>query len=146
MAHPHCSCIVARLISCGLRLDPGSPTGLGRRIRTCPDLSPSVRLPARVARETMAMRFLPAVYQGTTLGRASQPSTEAKIRHLNNDNWTPAEQQRMFQQLQELNRKQIEKRAGDDELSAVVESYELAYRMQMKAPARSTCPTNRPKR
>jgi len=33
-----------------------------------------------------------------------------------------------------LNRQQVAKREGDDELSAVVESYELAYRMQMKAP------------
>lgn len=78
--------------------------------------------------------FLPAVYQGTALGRASLPSTEAKIKNLASEGRTEREQQELFQQLQALNHQQIQTRQHDDELAAVVESYELAFRMQMKAP------------
>ncbi|MCA9175940.1 MAG: DUF1501 domain-containing protein [Planctomycetales bacterium] len=78
--------------------------------------------------------FLPAIYQGTTLGRAMLPATEARIRHLTNERLDKPELQRMFDQLQALNRQQVSRRPEDDELAAVVESYELAFRMQMKAP------------
>src|SRR5690606_31351336 len=43
------------------------------------------------------------------------------------------EQHRRFQLLQSLNRSQSA--PGDDELNAVIESFELAFRMQANAPA-----------
>ena len=78
--------------------------------------------------------FLPAIYQGTRLGRATLPAADARIENLTNANLSPAEQRQWFEQLQQLNRQQVAGRRDDDELSAVVESYELAYRMQTKAP------------
>ncbi len=75
--------------------------------------------------------FLPAVYQGTALGRAGGPATEATIRNLG-DATAPAEAERRFELLRELNGQQL--KAGDSEFEAVVNSYELAWRMQRNAP------------
>ena len=43
-------------------------------------------------------------------------------------------QKRQFEFLQAMNRKQLERTPGDDELEATIQSYELAFRMQMNAP------------
>ncbi len=75
--------------------------------------------------------FLPAVYQGTGLGRAGAPASEATIRNLGEDG---PEARRRFELLQELNAEQLRLRPGDSEFEAVVNSYELAWRMQRNAP------------
>lgn len=77
--------------------------------------------------------FLPAVYQGTTVGRAGAPTSEAKFRHVSNSAIPADHQREQLDFLQSLNRQQ-QVRAGDDELEAVINSYELAYRMQSNAP------------
>jgi hypothetical protein len=79
--------------------------------------------------------FLPAVYQGTAVGRAGIPTTEARIRNLTNPRLSSAEQRRRFDLLQGLNAEQMQRKTGDTELEAVVDSYELAFRMQSTAPA-----------
>jgi hypothetical protein len=76
--------------------------------------------------------FLPPVYQGTPVGRAGIPATDAKVRDLANDRLPPAEQQRQLDLLRAINAEQL--RAGDGELEAVIDSFELAYRMQNAAP------------
>ncbi len=78
--------------------------------------------------------FLPTAYQGTAIGRAGIPATEARIRNLVNNQLPPAEQRRQFELLQALNAEQLQRSAGDSELEAVIGSYELAYRMQTHAP------------
>jgi hypothetical protein len=78
--------------------------------------------------------FLPATYQGTTIGRAGQPARQATIRHLNNPRLSTGQRRQLFEQIQQLNRQQLAALPADDELSALVESYELAFRMQMQAP------------
>jgi hypothetical protein len=78
--------------------------------------------------------FLPAIYQGTVIGRAGQPAKNAKFRHITNENLSPEAQRKQFDFLQSLNRAQLAKAPGDDELEAAIDSFELAYRMQMHAP------------
>jgi hypothetical protein len=78
--------------------------------------------------------FLPAVYQGTPLGKAGAPATEATIRNLTNGLRSPEAQRRHFELLQELNQAQLDRRSHDPELEAVISSYELAWRMQHQAP------------
>jgi hypothetical protein len=73
--------------------------------------------------------FLPAVYQGTPLGRAGGPATEATIRNLGGG---APDAERQFELLRALNREQM--KPGDAEFEAVVNSYELAWRMQRNAP------------
>ncbi len=78
--------------------------------------------------------FLPAVYQGTAIGRAGVPSAQAKFRHIVNDSLSPEQQKKQFDFLQQINREQSQQAAKDDQLEAAIDSYELAYRMQMNAP------------
>ena len=77
--------------------------------------------------------FLPAIYQGTPIGRAGVPAKEATIRNLQ-----PArsieDARRQFDLLRDLNAEQLQQKPGDSELEAVINSYELAWRMQDSAP------------
>jgi len=77
--------------------------------------------------------FLPAVYQGTPLGNASVPSTQAAVRHLHGEMPAPR-QQRMLELLRDLNEDHAAARVGDSLLDARIQSFELAFRMQMEAP------------
>lgn len=77
--------------------------------------------------------FLPAVYQGTPLGRAGGPASESTIKNLRGS-LTPEQQRSRFDLLRELHQEQLRSRPGDRELEAVAESYELAWRMQANAP------------
>jgi len=77
--------------------------------------------------------FLPSVYQGTAVGRAGMRSNDAKIRYTASSQ-DPAVQRKQFEFLQKMNRGQAQRVGGADELDAAIESFELAYRMQMNAP------------
>jgi Protein of unknown function (DUF1501) len=77
--------------------------------------------------------FLPAIYQGTPVGRAGGPASEATIRNLSGP-LAPAEQRKHFDLLSELHTEQLKRTSGDAELEAVARSYELAWRMQHNAP------------
>ena len=78
--------------------------------------------------------FLPAVFQGTAIGKAGQPASEATLRNAVNTSLPRTEQERRFRLLQKLNAAQLASRPQDDQLEAVAESFELAWRMQMNAP------------
>src|SRR5262249_29089680 len=78
--------------------------------------------------------FLPAAYQGTAIGSASTPASSAQIRHIANRSLTPAEQRRQRDLPQTRNRAHNERVGGDDRIEGVIESYELAFRMQSAVP------------
>lgn len=78
--------------------------------------------------------FLPAAFQGTAVGKAGAPATEATIRNLANPELTDAAQRRQFDFLREMNAEQLRSSPGDSELEAVISSFELAWRMQHNAP------------
>ena len=78
--------------------------------------------------------FLPAKHQGTPLGRAGIPAVEATIKNLSQNNLSHTEQSKQFQLLRELNAEQLSNSPEDDKLNAVIDSYELAWRMQNNAP------------
>ena len=78
--------------------------------------------------------FLPAVYQGTAIGKAGAPAKDAQIRNLANVSFTHESQARQLDLLRELNAEQLRRTPGDAELEAVVNSYELAWRMQNNVP------------
>jgi hypothetical protein len=74
--------------------------------------------------------FLPGIYQGTALNPQGTPIDNlAPPGHM-----TPAEQRRQLDLVALLNRKHQEQNPGEAELAARIESFELAYRMQMAAP------------
>ena len=78
--------------------------------------------------------FLPPVYQGTAVGRAGVPAAQSTIKNLTSDRRAPAEQRAQFDLIRALNAEQLSRRPADGELEAVIDSFELAYRMQHSAP------------
>ncbi|VTS04204.1 DUF1501 domain-containing protein [Tuwongella immobilis] len=78
--------------------------------------------------------FLPTKFQGTAIGRAGVPAKDANIRNITNQTQSVDAQQRQLELLNRINREQFRMNSNDTELEAVIGSYELAYRMQTKAP------------
>jgi hypothetical protein len=78
--------------------------------------------------------FLPAVYQGTALGKAGGPAKEATIRNLTSVDGSLSDRRRQFEFLQALNAEQLQAHPGDAELEAAVNSFELGWRLQQNAP------------
>jgi len=80
--------------------------------------------------------FLPAAYQGTPMGNAATASHDAKIPFVENSH-TPKKLQRMeLDLLMELHQREMARpgRQHDHDLESRIESFELAFRMQMEAP------------
>jgi hypothetical protein len=74
--------------------------------------------------------FLPTIYQGTAFKPQGEP-----IDNLTRPTDLPADRQReQLDLLARLNKKGLEKTPGEADLSARIETFELAYRMQMAAP------------
>ena len=81
--------------------------------------------------------FLPPVFQGTPLGRTGQPAAEATIRNLNNQLLSSGDKDRQFGLLRGLHQEQMHRAAGSghqEAVEAVINSYELAWRLQANAP------------
>ena len=108
--------------------------GLGTENQNVPGFITLNPTPAKGGPRNYANAFLPAVYQGTAIGRAGIPTSQAKIRHLANAERSLSQQQEQLKLLQAINRDQIERQGGGDDLETVVDSFELAFRMQANAP------------
>jgi uncharacterized protein (DUF1501 family) len=73
--------------------------------------------------------YLPAQYQGTLMRPGEAPILNLRPQ----PEVSPAQQRATLDLVQSLNRRHLEAR-GDDELSARIAAYELAFRMQAAAP------------
>ena len=78
--------------------------------------------------------FLPAVYQGTAIGHAGGPASDLVIRNLSSPDASAASRKRSLDLLRAIDSAQLKQHPGDAELEAVVNSYELAGRMEDRAP------------
>ncbi len=76
--------------------------------------------------------FLPGVYQGTYIN-TEHTKIERLIEHIRNNHVSMPEQRQQIDLLQRMNRRHQEKRSQDAQLEARIQSFELAYRMQMDA-------------
>jgi hypothetical protein len=76
--------------------------------------------------------FLPGVFQGTYIDTQHR-ELDKLIENIRNKGLPMKEQRQQLDLLQEMNRQHEEKRQGDAQLEARVQSFELAYRMQMDA-------------
>ncbi len=74
--------------------------------------------------------FLPGIYQGTALKSQGPPIEDLQ----RNPEMTSKQQRSQLDLLGRLNRRQLQQDPGEPELAARIESFELAYRMQMAAP------------
>ncbi len=78
--------------------------------------------------------FLPAYFQGTPLGNASLPATEARLKHLGNRNVPLAAQRTQLDLLRQMNEEHLQQAGSHDGLEARIASFELAFRMQAEMP------------
>ncbi len=76
--------------------------------------------------------FLPGVYQGTLVNTA-QSDPKKLIAHIRNSQLTNDEQRRQFDLLRQLNARHLATRPDEGALEARIQSFELAYRMQVEA-------------
>ncbi|QDU40282.1 hypothetical protein Mal4_46380 [Maioricimonas rarisocia] len=79
--------------------------------------------------------FLPAVYQGTAIGDIKTPVRQAKIGNINNPQYTSTLQREQLDVIQSLNERMARRDPADSQIDGVIESYELAFRMQSELPA-----------
>ena len=77
--------------------------------------------------------FLPAIYQGTPVGHEKTPTEKAQIRNLTNATHTAAQQRQQLQLIRQFNREFGEQTAADRQAEGMIQSLELAFRMQTSA-------------
>src|SRR6476660_9388966 len=76
--------------------------------------------------------FLPGVFQGTYID-TKNTKIEKLIEHIKHNYTSLPEQRAQLDLLHQLNDRHANARQKDAQLEARIESYELAYRMQMDA-------------
>jgi len=76
--------------------------------------------------------FLPGAHQGTYLD-TKEREVDKLIENIRNDFLKPGRQRAQLDLLKKLNEKHRDERNGSPELETRIQSYELAYRMQMEA-------------
>ena len=76
--------------------------------------------------------FLPAIYQGTHIN-TTKNKPEEWIEDITNTRISRVAQRRQLDLLSELNAEQQRRRESDPQLEARIQSFELAYRMQLEA-------------
>lgn len=76
--------------------------------------------------------FLPGAYQGTHIDTKSTKVSDL-IQNIRNSKIPYEQQRKQLDLLQRLNQKHFEPRAEDGQLESRIQSFELAYRMQMEA-------------
>jgi hypothetical protein len=79
--------------------------------------------------------FLPAAYQGTTLGFAGQRPSDARIPFTANPDARRDLQRLELNLLAQMEKRHAHDREADAELDARIASFELAFRLQSQAPA-----------
>ncbi|HEX8916473.1 MAG TPA: DUF1501 domain-containing protein, partial [Humisphaera sp.] len=104
--------------------------GLGSENENLPGFVSIAPSPGNGGPRNYGNAFLPAVYQGTAVGKAGAAASELTIRNLTGG--TAA--RKRFDLIRDLNAAQAARSPGDAEVDAVINSYELAWRMQMNAP------------
>ncbi len=91
--------------------------------------------------------FLPAVYQATKVGGANLPGPlgqfagrfgrggdQAAVANIKNNRLSPDLQRTQLDLIQSLNKDVLKRDGASDEVEGVIESYELAFRMQGEVP------------
>ncbi|HEY1171764.1 MAG TPA: DUF1501 domain-containing protein [Verrucomicrobiae bacterium] len=86
--------------------------------------------------------FLPAIYQGTRIGaegprlgaQRSGLEMESKVANISNSKLSNGGQRAQLDFIQSLNRERLAKDQVNPQVEGVIESYELAFRMQSEVP------------
>ncbi|MBM4099987.1 MAG: DUF1501 domain-containing protein [Planctomycetes bacterium] len=92
--------------------------------------------------------FLPAVYQGTRVGMersARREGGDGGMPNLRNPVLTAEAQRDQLDLVQRLNKERLKRDRSDDQIEGVIESYELAFRMQAEMPELMDISDEKPK-
>lgn len=120
--------------------------GLGTQNQNLPGFV-TINPPGNATR-TYGSAFLPAIYQGTKVGGAAIPGLpanfgrrfsggmdQATVANIKNTRLTTEAQRVQLDLVQALNKSRMQQDGGvSPEVEGVIESYELAFRMQAEAP------------
>jgi hypothetical protein len=77
--------------------------------------------------------FLPAIYQATRIGAEGRPMANAGVRNIASQ-LNPQAQRAELELLQALNREKLARDRVNPDVEGVIESYELAFKMQSEMP------------
>lgn len=79
--------------------------------------------------------FLPAMYQGTRIGRRGQNLASAQVGNLSNSEFDATMQRDQLDLIQTMNKELLDQKKVDPQIEGMIESYELAFRMQSQIPS-----------
>jgi hypothetical protein len=106
--------------------------GLGTENEDLPGFI-TINPPSRVGgAQNYGAAFLPAAYQGTRIGGEGESSRT--IPNIANERVPQELQRRQLDLVQAMNRERLERDAVNTPLEGIIESYELAFRMQSAVP------------
>lgn len=90
--------------------------------------------PLQFGAQNHGSAFLPAVYQGTPVGGGRGGDSGAGIGNISNRMLDRDRQRRQLDLVQSMNRGFLDDMDGHADVEGVIESYELAFRMQAEVP------------
>jgi hypothetical protein len=108
--------------------------GLGTENQDLPGFI-TIKPPARLGgAQNYGSAFLPAVYQGTRIGDQGDSLSSVKIGNISNAELPEVTQRKQIDFVQSLNRNLADRQPMNSQIDGVIESYELAFRMQSAVP------------
>ena len=112
--------------------------GLGTENDSMPGFV-SISPPAGTA-HNYGSAFLPAIYQGTKLGggggrRLSRGNSNTSVPDIKNSKLSKTQQRQQIDFIQRLNKDKLKREEHQPGVEGVIESYELAFRMQAEMPS-----------
>jgi hypothetical protein len=108
--------------------------GLGTENENLPGFISIDPTPTNGGAKNYGSAFLPAVYQGTPIGGVRQSLATAAINNINNPKWSTEVQREQLDFIQTLNRQKLAADRMNPAVEGVIQSYELAFRMQAEVP------------
>jgi hypothetical protein len=108
--------------------------GLGTENENLPGFI-TISPPERVGgAQNYGSAFLPAAFEGTRIGAENQSVAQAAIPHIANPRLSAAQQRKQLDLLQQMNQQRLERDEVNSQLEGIINSYELAFRMQSAVP------------
>ena len=105
--------------------------GLGTENQQLPSY---ITILPREGERNYSSAFLPAIHQGTAIQHVGSSPDKSPIRNLTDASLPTEAQRRRVDLIQTMNRRQLERLETDRQMEGVIESFELAFRMQTETP------------
>ncbi len=105
--------------------------GLGTENQQLPSY---ITILPREGERNYSSAFLPAIHQGTAIQHLGSQPDKAPIRNLSDTSLSKSVQRRRIDLIQQMNRRQLNRLEADQQMEGVIESFELAFKMQTVTP------------